>query len=106
MTYSEVREKYTLQVAIEMEKKAINNTRLLYLFIKTLFGWLLPWSITSYCIIKEFSLHDVRGAFLSFLILFSSFMLYSSSKKHDKFYHYFILSFSFLVSLAAYLTAI
>lgn len=105
MTYSEVREKYTLQIAIEMEKKAV-NTKLLSLIIKALFSWLLPWSITSYSIIKEFSLHDVRGAFLSFLILLSSFMLYSSSKKHDRFYHYFILCFSFLVSLAAYLTAI
>lgn len=105
MTYSEIREKYTLQVAIEMEKKAI-NTKLLSLIIKTLFGWLLPWVITSYCIIKEFSLHDVRGAFLSSLVLLSSFMLYSSSKKHDRFYHYFILFFSFLVAIAACLTAI
>lgn len=105
MTYSEVREKYTLLVAIDMEKKAV-NTKLLYHFVNALFGWLLPWSITGYSIIKEFSLHDVRGAFLFFLILLTSFMLYSSSKKHDKFYHHFILCFSFLITLAAYLTAI
>lgn len=104
MTYSEVREMYSMEALDYIEKKEKTRKKVnssIYFF----FSWILPWVASSALLILGINMLNARSAMFSLLILSLSLFLFKATKEERRLRIMFIF-FSYLVTLSFLLTVI
>ena len=104
MTYSEVREMYSMDALEYIEKKEKSRKRV-YTSISFFFSWLLPWALSVAFLILGMNVLNAKSAIFSLLILSISLFLFMSTKEEGIIRLMFIF-FSYLVTLSFLLTVI
>ena len=104
MTYSEVREMYSMEALDYIEKREKSRKRV-YSSISLLFSWLLPWAMRVTILILGINVLNAKSAIFSLLILSISLFLFMSTKEEGIIRLMFIF-FSYLVTLSFLLTVI
>lgn len=105
MTYSEVREMYSMEALDYFEKRERTKEKISY-SISLLFSWFLPWIISMIILVLGKGVLNARNLMLSLLILPLSYSLYSLSSKEDGKLKIMFIFFSYLVTLSFLLTVI
>ena len=105
MTYSEVREMYSLDALDYFEKKERNRRRV-YSSISFFFSWLIPWTISVALLTLGMDLLNAKGVTLSLIFLFLSLFLFKAITKEERNLRILFIFFSYLVTLSFLLTVI
>ena len=104
MTYSEVREMYSMEALDYLEKREKSRKRV-YSSISLLFSWLLPWAMSVTILILGINVLNAKSVMFSLLVLSLSLFLFRATKEERKLRIMFIF-FSYLVTLSFLLTVI
>ncbi|MGN0841261.1 MAG: hypothetical protein ACI4NB_10580 [Candidatus Ornithospirochaeta sp.] len=104
MTYSEVREMYSMDALEYIEKREKARKRV-YSFISLFFSWLLPWTLSVALLILGINMLNAKSVMFSMLFLSLSLVLFRATKDERKLRIMFIF-FSYLVTLSFLLTVI
>ena len=104
MTYSEVREMYSMEALDYIEKREKSRKRV-YSSISLLFSWLLPWAMSVTILILGINVLNAKSVMFSLLVLSLSIFLFRATKEERKLRIMFIF-FSYLVTLSFLLTVI
>ena len=83
MTYSEVREMYSMDALDYFEKKERNRRRV-YSSISFFFSWLIPWTISVALLTLGMDLLNAKGVTLSLIFLFLSLFLFKAITKEER----------------------
>ena len=105
MTYSEVREMYSMDALDYFEKKERNRRRL-YSSISFFFSWLIPWTISVALLTLGMDLLNAKGVTLSLIFLFLSLFLFKAITKEERNLRILFIFFSYLVTLSFLLTVV
>ena len=105
MTYSEVREMYSLDALDYFEKKERNRRRV-YSSISFFFSWLIPWTISVALLTLGMDLLNAKGVTLSLIFLFLSLFLFKAITKEERNLRILFIFFSYLVTLSFLLTVV
>ena len=105
MTYSEVREMYSMDALDYFEKKERNRRRL-YSSISFFFSWLIPWTISVALLTLGMDLLNAKGVTLSLIFLFLSLFLFKAITKEERDLRILFIFFSYLVTLSFLLTVV
>ena len=105
MTYSEVREMYSMDALDYFEKKEKNRRRV-YSSISFFFSWLIPWTISVALLTLGMDLLNAKGVALSLIFLFLSLFLFKAITKEDRNLRILFIFFSYLVTLSFLLTVV
>ena len=105
MTYSEVREMYSMDALDYFEKKERNRRRL-YSSISFFFSWLIPWTISVAILTLGMDLLNAKGVTLSLIFLFLSLFLFKAITKEERNLRILFIFFSYLVTLSFLLTVV
>ena len=105
MTYSEVREMYSMDALDYFEKKEKNRRRV-YSSISFFFSWLIPWTISVALLTLGMDLLNAKGVTLSLIFLFLSLFLFKAITKEERNLRILFIFFSYLVTLSFLLTVI
>ena len=105
MTYSEVREMYSMDALDYFEKKERNRRRV-YSSISFFFSWLIPWSISVALLTLGMDLLNAKGVTLSLIFLFLSLFLFKAITKEERNLRILFIFFSYLVTLSFLLTVV
>ena len=105
MTYSEVREMYTMDALDFFEKKEKNRRRV-YSSISFFFSWLIPWTISVALLTLGMDLLNAKGVTLSLIFLFLSLFLFKAITKEERNLRILFIFFSYLVTLSFLLTVV
>ena len=104
MTYSEVREMYSMDALEYIEKREKVRKRV-YSSIALFFTWLLPWTLSVALLILGINMLNAKSVMFSMLFLSLSLFLFRATKDEIKLRIMFIF-FSYLVTLSFLLTVI
>ena len=104
MTYSEVREMYSMDALEYIEKREKARKRV-YSSISLFFSWLLPWTLSVALLILGINMLNAKSVMFSMLFLSLSLVLFRATKDERKLRIMFIF-FSYLVTLSFLLTVI
>ena len=104
MTYSEVREMYSMDALEYIEKREKARKRV-YSSISLFFSWLLPWTLSVALLILGINMLNAKSITFSLLFLSLSLFLFRAIKEERKLRIMFIF-FSCLVTLSFLLTVI
>ena len=104
MTYSEVREMYSMDALEYIEKREKARKRV-YSSISLFFSWLLPWTLSVALLILGINMLNAKSITFSLLFLSISLFLFRAIKEERKLRIMFIF-FSYLVTLSFLLTVI
>ena len=99
MTYSEVREMYSMDALDYFEKKEKNRRRV-YSSISFFFSWLIPWTISVALLTLGMDLLNAKGVTLSLIFLFLSLFLFKAITKEERNLRILFIFFSYLVTLS------
>ena len=105
MTYSEVREMYSMDALDYFEKKEKNRRRV-YSSISFFFSWLIPWTISVALLTLGMDLLNAKGVTLSLIFLFLSLFLFKAITKEERNLRILFIFFSDLVTLSFLLTVV
>ena len=105
MTYSEVREMYSMDALDYFEKKERNRRRV-YSSISFFFSWLIPWTISVALLTPGMDLLNAKGVTLSLIFLFLSLFLFKAITKEERNLRILFIFFSYLVTLSFLLTVV
>lgn len=105
MTYSEVREMYSMDALDYFEKKERNRRRV-YSSISFFFSWLIPWTISVALLTLGMDLLNAKGVTLSLIFLFLSLFLFKAIAKEERNLRILFIFFSYLVTLSFLLTVV
>ena len=105
MTYSEVREMYSMDALDYFEKKERNRRRV-YSSISFFFSWLIPWTISVALLTLGMDLLNAKGVTLSLIFLFLSLFLFKAITKEERNLRILFIIFSYLVTLSFLLTVV
>ena len=105
MTYSEVREMYSMDALDYFEKKERNRRRV-YSSISFFFSWLIPWTISVALLTLGMDLLNAKGVTLSLIFLFLSLFLFKAITKEERNLKILFIFFSYLVTLSFLLTVV
>ena len=105
MTYSEVREMYSMDALDYFEKKERNRRRV-YSSISFFFSWLIPWTISVALLTLVMDLLNAKGVTLSLIFLFLSLFLFKAITKEERNLRILFIFFSYLVTLSFLLTVV
>ena len=105
MTYSEVREMYSMDALDYFEKKEKNRRRV-YSSISFFFSWLIPWTISVALLTLGMDLLNAKGVTLSLIFLFLSLFLFKAITKEERNLRILFIFFSYLVTLSFLLTVL
>ena len=105
MTYSEVREMYSMDALDYFEKKERNRRRV-YSSISFFFSWLIPWTISVALLTLGMDLLNAKGVTLSLIFLFLSLFLFKAITKEEGNLRILFIFFSYLVTLSFLLTVV
>ena len=105
MTYSEVREMYSMDALDYFEKKERNRRRL-YSSISYFFSWLITWTISVALLTLGMDLLNAKGVTLSLIFLFLSLFLFKAITKEERNLRILFIFFSYLVTLSFLLTVV
>ena len=105
MTYSEVREMYSMD-ALDYFEKRERNRRRVYSSISFFFSWLIPWTISVALLTLGMDLLNAKGVALSLIFLFLSLFLFKAITKEDRNLRILFIFFSYLVTLSFLLTVV
>ena len=105
MTYSEVREMYSMDALDYFEKKERNRRRV-YSSISFFFSWLIPWTISVTLLTLGMDLLNAKGVTLSLIFLFLSLFLFKAITKEERNLRILFIFFSYLVTLSFLLTVV
>ena len=105
MTYSEVREMYSMDALDYFEKKERNRRRV-YSSISFFFSWLIPWTISVALLTLGMDLLNAKGVTLSLIFLFLSLFLFKAITKEERNLRILFIFFSHLVTLSFLLTVV
>ena len=105
MTYSEVREMYSMDALDYFEKKERNRRRV-YSSISFFFSWLFPWTISVALLTLGMDLLNAKGVTLSLIFLFLSLFLFKAITKEERNLRILFIFFSYLVTLSFLLTVV
>ena len=105
MTYSEVREMYSMDALDYFEKKERNRRRV-YSSISFFFSWLIPWTISVALLTLGMDLLNAKGVTLSLIFLFLSLFLFKAITKEERNLRILFIFFSYLVTLSFLLTVL
>ena len=105
MTYSEVREMYSMDALDYFEKKERNRRRV-YSSISFFFSWLIPWTISVALLTLGMDLLNAKGVTLSLIFLFLSLFLFKAITKEEINLRILFIFFSYLVTLSFLLTVV
>lgn len=105
MTYSEVREMYSMDALDYFEKKERNRRRV-YSSILFFFSWLIPWTISVALLTLGMDLLNAKGVTLSLIFLFLSLFLFKAITKEERNLRILFIFFSYLVTLSFLLTVV
>ena len=105
MTYSEVREMYSMDALDYFEKKERNRRRV-YSSISFFFSWLIPWTISVAILTLGMDLLNAKGVTLSLIFLFLSLFLFKAITKEERNLRILFIFFSYLVTLSFLLTVV
>ena len=105
MTYSEVREMYSMDALDYFEKKERNRSRV-YSSISFFFSWLIPWTISVALLTLGMDLLNAKGVTLSLIFLFLSLFLFKAITKEERNLRILFIFFSYLVTLSFLLTVV
>ena len=105
MTYSEVREMYSMDALDYFEKKERNRRRV-YSSISFFFSWLIPWTISVALLTLGMDLLNAKGVTLSLIFLFLSLFLFKAITKEERNLRILFIFFSYLVTLSFLLTGV
>ena len=105
MTYSEVREMYSMDALDYFEKKERNRRRV-YSSISFFFSWLIPWTISVALLTLGMDLLNAKGVTLSLIFLFLSLFLFKAITKEERNLRILFIFFSYLVTLSFHLTVV
>lgn len=105
MTYSEVREMYSMDALDYFEKKERNRRRV-YSSISFFFSWLIPWTISVVLLTLGMDLLNAKGVTLSLIFLFLSLFLFKAITKEERNLRILFIFFSYLVTLSFLLTVV
>ena len=104
MTYSEVREMYSMDALEYIEKREKARKRV-YSSISLFFSWLLPWTLSVALLILGINMLNAKSITFSLLFLSLALFLFRAIKEERKLRIMFIF-FSYLVTLSFLLTVI
>ena len=105
MTYSEVREMYSMD-ALDYFEKRERNRRRVYSSISFFFSWLIPWTISVALLTLGMDLLNAKGVTLSLIFLFLSLFLFKAITKEERNLRILFIFFSYLVTLSFLLTVV
>ena len=105
MTYSEVREMYSMDALDYFEKKERNRRRV-YSSISFFFSWLIPWTISVALLTLGMDLLNAKGVTLSLIFLFLSLFHFKAITKEERNLRILFIFFSYLVTLSFLLTVV
>ena len=105
MTYSEVREMYSMDALDYFEKKERNRRRV-YSSISFFFSWLIPWTISVALLTLGMDLLNAKGVTLSLIFLFLSLFLFKAITKEERNLRILFIFSSYLVTLSFLLTVV
>ena len=105
MTYSEVREMYSMDALDYFEKKERNRRRV-YSSISFFFSWLIPWTISVALLTLGMDLLNAKGVTRSLIFLFLSLFLFKAITKEERNLRILFIFFSYLVTLSFLLTVV
>ena len=105
MTYSEVREMYSMDALDYFEKKERNRRRV-YSSISFFFSWLIPWTNSVALLTLGMDLLNAKGVTLSLIFLFLSLFLFKAITKEERNLRILFIFFSYLVTLSFLLTVV
>ena len=105
MTYSEVREMYSMDALDYFEKKERNRRRV-YSSISFFFSWLIPWTISVALLTLGMDLLNAKGVTLSLIFFFLSLFLFKAITKEERNLRILFIFFSYLVTLSFLLTVV
>ena len=105
MTYSEVREMYSMD-ALDYFEKREKNRRSVYSSISFFFSWLIPWTISVALLTLGMDLLNAKGVTLSLIFLFLSLFLFKAITKEERNLRILFIFFSYLVTLSFLLTVV
>lgn len=105
MSYSEVREMYSMDALDYFEKKERNRRRV-YSSISFFFSWLIPWTISVALLTLGMDLLNAKGVTLSLIFLFLSLFLFKAITKEERNLRILFIFFSYLVTLSFLLTVV
>ena len=105
MTYSEVREMYSMDALDYFEKKERNRRRV-YSSISFFFSWLIAWTISVALLTLGMDLLNAKGVTLSLIFLFLSLFLFKAITKEERNLRILFIFFSYLVTLSFLLTVV
>ena len=105
MTYSEVREMYSMDALDYFEKKERNRRRV-YSSISFFFSWLIPWTISVALLTLGMDLLNAKGVTLLLIFLFLSLFLFKAITKEERNLRILFIFFSYLVTLSFLLTVV
>lgn len=105
MTYSEVREMYSMD-ALDYFEKREKNRRRVYSSISFFFSWLIPWTISVALLTLGMDLLNAKGVTLSLIFLFLSLFLFKAIAKEERNLRILFIFFSYLVTLSFLLTVV
>lgn len=105
MTYSEVREMYSMD-ALDYFEKREKNRRRVYSSISFFFSWLIPWTISVALLTLGMDLLNAKGVTLSLIFLFLSLFLFKAITKEERNLRILFIFFSYLVTLSFLLTVV
>ena len=105
MTYSEVREMYSMDALDYFEKKERDRRRV-YSSISFFFSWLIPWTISVALLTLGMDLLNAKGVTLSLIFLFLSLFLFKAITKEERNLRILFIFFSYLVTLSFLLTVV
>ena len=105
MTYSEVREMYSMDALDYFEKKEKYRRRV-YSSISFFFSWLIPWTISVALLTLGMDLLNAKGVTLSLIFLFLSLFLFKAITKEERNLRILFIFFSYLVTLSFLLTVV
>ena len=105
MTYSEVREMYSMDALDYFEKKERNRRRV-YSSISFFFSWLITWTISVALLTLGMDLLNAKGVTLSLIFLFLSLFLFKAITKEERNLRILFIFFSYLVTLSFLLTVV
>ena len=101
MTYSEVREMYSMDALVFLEKKDRTRRR-----VSLLFSWLIPWTMSMMILILGIDSLNARNIMISILLLPLSYSLFVLVRREDMRVRIMFIFFSYLVTLSFLLTVI